>query len=184
MYFENLDGPTRAAMVEELERDLTQETLYLSPRLSETGLESYEHLLRQAIENYDDQWLAHQLRLHGCISLQERRRNPRGGYTLAKTPNNAAETLAEGEFNRFYIRGLCIRALRDGISEVEVCRGKMVANPRPQSTMLIGRRISAQSLLNDLRQATGIEPALGVPPGPNSGLTVRLPLASGDSKPI
>jgi hypothetical protein len=55
----------------------------------------------------------------------------------------------------------------------EVYRGKDVQNPRPESQALIGRRLPAQSLLDDLRTAQGVEPALGLPPGPNSGLTVR-----------
>jgi hypothetical protein len=83
--------------------------------------------------------------------------------------------LAEGEFNRYYCRGLCQRALEVGIEEVEVYRAKAVTTPRPESQRLIGRRLSARSLLNDLRTSQGVEPALGVPPGPNSGLSVRLP---------
>jgi len=37
---------------------------------------------------------------------------------------NAHEMLAEGEFNRFYIRALCARAIEDGLPEVTVYRAK------------------------------------------------------------
>lgn len=103
----------------------------------------------------------------------EQRRKPKGGFTTARVPFNAHETLAEGEFNRFYARGLCACVLAEGGSEVEVYRGKIVTSPRPESEAMIGQHLSAQQLLEDLRTAQGVEPALGLPPGPNSGLTVR-----------
>jgi hypothetical protein len=90
-------------------------------------------------------------------------------------PYTAAETLAEGEFNRLYARGLCIRAIRENITEVEVYRGKTVMHPRSESEFLIGRRFSPTELLNDLRNSKGVEPALGIPPGPNSGITIKIP---------
>ena len=84
--------------------------------------------------------------------------------------------LAEGEFNRFYIRGLCLRAIELGIGEVAVYRAKYVESPRPESDYLIGQRLPAASLLEDLRIHSGEEePYLKVPGGPNSGLSVHLP---------
>jgi hypothetical protein len=90
-------------------------------------------------------------------------------------PATAPETLAEGEFNRFYIRGLCVRALAEGITELVIYRAKQVENPRSESTAKIGLKISAQALLTDLRANPGVDTALGLPPGPNSGLSVKLP---------
>src|SRR5450756_626044 len=107
------------------------------------------------------------------MNAQEQRRTPSGGVTTAKVPANAPEMLAEGEFNRLYARGLCENVLACGGSEVDVCRGKEVGNPRPQSQAMIGRLIPAKELLDDLRSSQGVEPALGLPPGPNSGITVR-----------
>jgi len=89
--------------------------------------------------------------------------------------SNAHTMLAEGQFNTFYIRGLCVRAKADGISEVVVYRAKDVQNPRPESVQKIGQRVSVDALLADLRQNKGIDSALGLPPGPNSGLSVHLP---------
>lgn len=37
---------------------------------------------------------------------------------------------------------------------------------------MIGKLITAEQLLQDLRTHPGVEPAMGLPPGPNSGLTV------------
>ena len=93
---------------------------------------------------------------------------------MARVPRTAPDTLAEGEFNRFYVRGLCARALEENVTEVQVYRGKSVRNPRPESRAMIGKVLLARDLLEDLRRSQGVEPALGLPTGPNSGLTIRL----------
>ena len=89
--------------------------------------------------------------------------------------SNAHQMLAEGEFNRFYIRALCVRASEDNNVEVIVYRAKAVENARSASQQMIGQRMSAEALLHDLRSSPGVDTALGLPPGPNSGLSVRLP---------
>ncbi|MEM5808228.1 MAG: hypothetical protein QW818_03795 [Candidatus Aenigmatarchaeota archaeon] len=135
----------------------------------------WSELLKEAIIGHNDDWLATQLNVRGCMKSHEERRLRSGKITVAKVPVSAPETLAEGEFNRFYARGLCARAIAEGISEVVVYRGKQVQQPRPESQAMIGRRIDPTALLEDLRKSQGVEPALGIPPGPNSGLTVCLP---------
>lgn len=175
LQLENLDERTRAFMLRELERDITGDTLYVSPRLSERGKDDYAALLRDAIEAGDDVLLADSLRSGGRIRATEERRKPKGGFTTAKVPVTAPETLAEGEFNRFYARGLCLRALDDKIADVIVYRAKAVRDPRPESEAMIGKRMSASALLDDLRTHVGMDTALGLPPGPNSGLSARLP---------
>jgi hypothetical protein len=84
--------------------------------------------------------------------------------------------LAESEFNRYYIRALARRAIEDGIPELVVYRAKPVTTPRPESEARIETSLVPQELLEDLRSHTGDErPSLGVPSGPNSGLSVRIP---------
>lgn len=175
LQLENLDDRTRRFMLDEVAHDVAQGKLYISPRLNALGRKEYEGLLRQAIESGDDKSLANALRLHGCFETHEPRQKPKGGTIMARVPVIAPETLAEGEFNRFYARGLCHRALADGISELVICRVKEVSNPRPESEAMIGARINAEALLEDLRTHIGVDTALHVPPGPNSGLSVRLP---------
>jgi hypothetical protein len=168
----NLDDKTREFMFNELEKDVTLNKLYISPRLNVEGRRDYEQLLRSAIQNGDDISLAHSL--SGLFNEYEQRAKPSGGYTTAKVPITAPETLAEGEFNRFYCRGVCRRAIEEGFEEVEVYRAKDVHDPRPQSQVLVGSKLKADKLLNDLRTNIGVDTALGVPAGPNSGLSIRL----------
>jgi hypothetical protein len=102
-------------------------------------------------------------------------RNTKNGVTWAKVPVTAPETLAEGEFNRFYARGLCRRAIDEGKPKVQVYRAKQVVNARSESEALLGQSLPADKLLEDLRASVGTDTALGLPPGPNSGLSIRLP---------
>ena len=173
--YEHLDDRTRQSMEKEVDLDISRGVLYISSRLNPQGIEKYPLLLKEAIQSHEDSWFADELRCTNCMNATEERRKRGGGFSTVRVPITAPDTLAEGEFNRFYVRGLCVRAQEDGLAEVIVCRGKQVSQPRPESDAMIGKQISAKMLLEDLRKSQGVEPALGLPPGPNSGLTVRLP---------
>ena len=171
----NLDEKTRRFMLEEFEYDVVNDQLYISPRLNPEGRSAYLGLFKEAAETQDDSWLAQQLRFGGMMNPMEQRRKPKGGYIMVRVPVTAPDTLAEGEFNRFYIRGLCRRAIEEGIAALEIYRAKPVMQPRPDSQAKIGTKIDAKALLNDLRTNIGVDTALGLPPGPNSGLSIKLP---------
>jgi len=171
----NLDERTRVLMIAEIERDIDENTLFISDNLSPQGKAEYPELLRAAARSGSDATLG--AAILGRLNPYEKPRPLKSGG-FSKPPEmrkNAHEMLAEGEFNRFYIRGLCLRAIEDGIPELIVYRAKAVENPRPMSQQKIGQRILAEALLRDLRINPGVETALGLPPGPNSGLSAQLP---------
>lgn len=171
--FTHLDDRTRALMLEEIDRDIASGTLYLSDNLSPAGRDAFPALLRSAAQAGDDTTLAASLR--SCLNSHEKPRKLKSGYSKPPIMRaNAHEMLAEGEFNRFYIRAICRRALEDGIEQVVIYRAKAVDNPRSASEARTGQTISTQQLLDDLRSHPGVDSALGLPPGPNSGLCVRL----------
>jgi hypothetical protein len=170
----DLNEQTRQFMLEEIERDIANDKLYLSPRLSDRGLVDYPNLIREAARGYDDDWLAENLRGNGRLNTHEQRRT-KSGVIMAQVPVTAPETLSEGEFNRFYVRGLCRVAINSGIAALEVYRAKAVMVARSASEAMIGSRIDPQALLEDLRVHQGVDTALGLPPGPNSGLSIKLP---------
>jgi hypothetical protein len=172
MKLENLES-VRALMLEELEYDVSKDILYRSERLTDHGFTEYPELMRQAIASHDEQWLAHEINRRDLLKSHEIRNTKRGQIT-AKVPVTAAHTLAEGEFNRYYIRAVCRMSLERGQTTVEVYRAKEVEQPRPESQRRIGALLRADAVLEDLRDKSSVDAVLGVPAGPNSGLSVRL----------
>jgi hypothetical protein len=157
-----------------LERDEREGRVYRSPRLNEEGQRQYVSLFREAIEHHDGEWLAAEIQRRGLLKTYEDRRKPSGGVSQVRVPVTAAQTLGAGEFNRFYCRGLCLRATETA-SLVQVCRALEVRQPRPESQARIGVFLEPEAVLEDLRTSVAVEPAFGVPAGPNSGLSLRLP---------
>jgi hypothetical protein len=170
----NLDSVTRQFMREEIDFDKEQSNFYLSNYLSPQGKQQWPTLLEESIQ-HDDSWLEREIIRRELLAQYHTRRTPSGGTTQARVPVTAAQTLAEGEFNRLYVRGLSARAMASGIDYLEAYRARSSQNPRPESQAIIGRHFLAQSILQDLRANSGVESALGVPPGPNSGISVKLP---------
>src|ERR1700736_5858800 len=111
----NLDQMTRRYMLQEVDVDVRVGRLYFSRRLTQNGQAEYEALLRDAIEQYDAHWLAAPLKAGGRMDSPELSRSGGGAPIVKRTPFGDHETLAFGEFNRFYIRGLCARAVAEGI---------------------------------------------------------------------
>lgn len=170
--YENLDPVTRKYAVAEFDSDVERGALTISSRIRPTATEEYQSLLRQALAYYDDLWLED--RVEGLVVHFELRQTPSGSTTTAKLPSYAPRVLAEGDFNRYYMRGVCARAIDEGRGVVEVYRARLSAEPRPESEQLEGQRLDAAALLEELRTKygeLGEEPTLGKP---NSGLSVRL----------
>jgi hypothetical protein len=171
----HLDDRTRKLMLAEIEQDIASKKLYLSDNLSPQGRIEYAGLLKGATVNGNDETLAQELSTR--LNSHEKPRQLKSGE-LSKPPImrvNAHEMLAEGEFNRFYMRAICARVIEDGIKSVVVYRAKEVANARSASEEMLGKHMPPEALLQDLRTNPGVDTALGLPPGPNSGLCIRLP---------
>lgn len=167
---ESLSDALRPFMLRELEADVADGSLYLSPRLSPSGQAAFPDLLRKALESGNDAELARNLSQAGLFNATEIRQTKKKAIT-ANIPETAPVTLAEGEFNRFYIRGLCLRLVEAGGGEVQVYRARASSWARPESEALIGTTIDAEALLQDLRSHKGEAPTLL--PHVNSGLSVR-----------
>jgi hypothetical protein len=172
--FQNLDARTRDLMAHEVDRDIAEGSLYESVRLTAAGAASWEGLFRDACAAGDDASLAVALGAPGGPNIEAREPNTRSRTGDDKAvPYTAATTMAEGEFNRFYIRALCMRAIEDG-SALEIYRARPSENPDPDSEAKVGQVVDPATLLNDLRSHQGVATAFGLPPHPNSGLSVRL----------
>lgn len=169
--FKNLDARTRKYMLEELESDISAGTLYSSNRFSEAGDKAYPDLMREAIQNGDDASLAQALSASEYWKAEEPRTKPK--ITMADTPVTRAETFAEGQFNRYYTRGLCLRAIDDKVNALIIYRAKAVDKPRPDSEDTIGSQLDPQELLDG--QRARVTDAHKLAWKPNSGLSVHLP---------
>jgi len=169
--FKDLIDVTRAHMLDEANIKGAQVTEYYGRRLTQAGRAEWPELLREAIRAGTAETLTREVSRRGLIKLKEM--SHRNGVPYEKkVPSNAAELLAEGEFNRYYCRAVCLRAIAEG-RMVKVYRGRNSANPRPESEEWIGKLVDPKALLEDLRTNVGGEPALGLP-SVNSGLTVCL----------
>jgi hypothetical protein len=100
----NLDDNIRKLMLDEIDADTAAGTLYTGRYLSERGEQDYPHLLKDAVLARDDFWLADELRKSGRMNATAERHNRSGSISTVRVPVTAPEMLAEGEFNRFYLR--------------------------------------------------------------------------------
>lgn len=171
----NLDGRTRQYMQKELEYDLARQQLHISPYLSGQGIHDFTNLLREAIGKGSEETLAEALSEKRRIARTAHRQQPQGGFHIVSVPANAAEMIANDAFNRYYIRALCCRAIEEGIKHLVVYRARPVQMPRSRSEELVETAVDPTQLLKDLRRHTGEDTDLGIPGGPNSGLSVHFP---------
>ncbi len=165
--FENLDDDTRELMLSEIRNDIEQENLYISERLTDLGKENYASFLLDAAKDGDEETF--QILLDSGIHFNStflRQGNP------VKMPSNASQLLAQSEFNRYYIRAICLKAIMNNIVNVEIYRARQSSRSRPESEAKIGQFLSAKELLEDLRISIGIEPR--ILPEVNSGLSVKI----------
>jgi hypothetical protein len=161
-------------MLSELEIDVAAGTLYLSPQLSEEGLRLYCRLLRAAVLSGTDASFAEALSTGEAVRPPSRWQHPRE-VSPDEALADVTVRLAEREFHRFYIRGLCRRALDQGVETLVIYRARPADPGRAPSDAMIGVRIDASSLLEDLRVTFRSLPPHGLPQCRDPGLSVRLP---------
>lgn len=178
LFMHHLDARTRVLMHDEVQHDIAAGSLYLSRRLTDPGRMTYVPTLLDAVARGDAGTFATAIQRGRLIKTHEESHSRRGMPFIKAVPHDAHLTLAEGEFHRFYLRGLSRRAVQDGIEHLEIFRAKVVTVPRWDSEARIGKCVAASALLADLRANPGVDLALGVPNGPNSGLSARLPANS------
>lgn len=149
--FKKLDEKTRKFMLQGIALAEKSDNIYFSLRFNEIGLKNWVNLLKQAARDHDERWLAHQLEVIGALRELETKSKPKGGQTIAHVPDRAVETLADGQFNRFYMIAICLRALEEGKTCVMIYRAKQRSTTRQESVKLVGTSRDINSLLQELR---------------------------------
>lgn len=169
--FANLDSETRKFMQEEITSAHRDGNLYFSKRFAPSAKDAWPELLMEAASSHDEHWLGWCIESLGLMVGVEGSRTPSGGYTIKHVPSTAAETLAEGQFNRYYILGVCRRAVGEK-RNVVVYRAKAVSAPRPESDAMVGRHLDPATVIESLRSVqSSLKSELLKP---NSGLSVCL----------
>ncbi len=163
----NLDDETRNLMLQEINADIGKGVLYLSDRLNDLGKEKYKLYLIDAVASKDEEELEKIL----DIVIHFNPTYLRQGKSV-KMPTNASTILSQSEFNRYYIRAICLKAISNDIEQIEIYRARESGWSRSESEAKIGTFISAKDLLEDLRNSIGTEPKLF--PEINSGLCIKL----------
>lgn len=162
----------REFMISEIETDISKGLLYISDRLNSEGKEQYPIKLLEAAKSMNTDEFINSFGLENFNSHYPRK--TKTGFTQAKMPYNANSQLCGGEFNRFYIRAVCLKAINLGKKNITVYRARPSDNPRIESLKIEGKEFNAEELLKDLRTNIGVDTALGLPPGPNSGMSAHL----------
>lgn len=172
LQYESLDPVTRRYALAELDADLESDKFHISDRLRPTAIQEYKHFIREAIRYYDDRWLEE----HASDLLVdfEHRRTRSGGQTTAKIPEMAARMMAEGDFNRYYMRGVALRAVDEGREVVQVYRARLSIEPRRESAQLEGHRLPARKVLAYLRGEQSGNADVTALGRTNSGLSIKL----------
>lgn len=170
--FIDLDETTRKYMLEAIEEAEQNNNIYFSPRFNDAGRQQWLSLLKEAAADYNEHWLAYQLDENEMMSGIEVAKKPTGGYSIKHVPSTAAQTQAEGQFNRFYMLGLAKRARAEGIPYLLIYRARESMEPRPESEEVIGRRVPVDEVEAQLEEVErGFNEGLLKP---NSGLSLRL----------
>jgi hypothetical protein len=170
---ENQDTRTRWLMINELDNDARAGRLYDSPLLTKVGREDYPSLLRDAILNRDEEWLAGELLKEGRVARSEL--VGQGDMEREILPETVKVLVAQ-EFNRLYCRAICRRAIEQRAPYVQVYRAEEVPSPCPEvlQTVLHSNHDPAD-MLGSLRKCDSLEATLSLPNRQRSGLSLRLP---------
>lgn len=171
--FVDLNKTTRSFMLEAIEEAQQTDNIYYSTRLNESGKKQWLSLLKQAAIEYNENWLSFKLEENQLLSIIEGAQKHSGGDTIKHVPHTAAETLAEGQFNRFYILGLCKLAKFKNIDYLIMYRAKKSRNPQPESESLINTTISIDEVEKQLKDTQASFKSKLIQP--NSGISLKLP---------
>jgi hypothetical protein len=154
----------RNLMLEEFEQDVKEDKLFISNLLNPGSRDKYIYLFSEAILKGDDSSLARTILINGLLNDKISQRDYTGKVKIMKTPKDAHITLAEEEFNRFYMRGVCKAAASQGKSV------KVYMHDKPEFKQIT---LDPVRVLGDLRKHIEIYKALKVPYG-SDGASLQI----------
>ena len=167
-HFPDLDEQTRLNMLSELEFDIRTGLFYEPVSMTASGMMSYKKLLKECFEKGSPETLQQKLT---SSFFRETDRNGR------KIPSNIREMVAFSDFNRYYVRAMLLRAIRED-KNLTVYRAKQSMNERKESSTILNKVYSDKrqmlqmlELFRDYRKLFSTKHELLQP---NSGLSLRF----------
>lgn len=167
--FLDLNNEIRNAMKEEVLFDVNEGILSKSTRFTDEGNSRYSDILLKNIENGDEETLSQEL--IWFFKTKEISHDKKGNIIEKDVPFDVNEVFAKTEFNRFYMRGLCVFALKNN-KGLQIYRAKESQNHRVESDNLLGSKIeNTQEALTTLRDNKNYYNFIAKP---NSGLSLKF----------
>ncbi|MDB5798230.1 MAG: hypothetical protein JWP36_2132 [Paucimonas sp.] len=168
LVYRELDREIRSAMLAELELDIDNARLLPNPLLGAQAQQAWPALLVRAFSSESEAWLAHTLLEQGLVAQDANGEQ----LQLFRPSISAHDMLAQVEFNRFYCRAVCQRAIDTGAA-VSVYRAGFSSEGLNIASDAVGRKFAARPTLHSLRVSICLEYALGLPGGYGAGLSLR-----------
>ncbi len=169
-YFPDLDEKTRQCMISELELDMAKGLFYAPLSMTSSYLLSYRRLLKDCCQNGTPETLQKKLT---PAFFRQKDMNGR------KISANISQMVAFSDFNRYYMRAMLLRAIREN-KKLFIYRAKQSENERKESCASFNKVYSDKmqmqqmlELFRDHRRLFGLknQPELLKP---NSGLSLRF----------
>jgi len=157
-------------MVSEIELDISKGLFYEPKSMTTPYLLTYRRLLKECSQNGTPETLQKKL-IPAFFSQKDR--NGR------KISANILQMVAFSDFNRYYVRAMLLRAIREN-KNLSVYRAKQAENVRKESCTILNKiysdktqMVQMHELFRDYRRLFGlsIQPDLLKP---NSGLSLRF----------
>jgi len=178
------DADVRAAMVHHwraemasLSQSLARDAWPFGRTLSDAGWAVYLEVMPVALLEHDDAWLWR------CLLDQqlwiERVHYERLGQSASARVNipASAATLAVGEFNTAYVRGLAAVLLDHGVETCTVHRAGGAVEPRSECALLEGQAVRVQTIIDGHRASYFPPPGrdgVPAPVGPGCHHSIRM----------
>jgi hypothetical protein len=177
-HFEQLDEETRASMLGEFENEQGGNNPYFRKNLSNTGRIEFRHAMVEAIKYGNEATLT--IALENGTYWNPTEEYERNGVIRDRNVNirQAAERLANTEFNTWYVRGLSKLGMDAGIGECEVYRASEPKWSPADCSQHEGAILNVADVCQGHRAKYWPEPGnasvLSVPFGPGCHHTIRL----------
>ena len=162
--FLNLNEGIRRLMLSEVQHDNARRKFFFSPRFNANGRKIYMDALKAALTSGSEETLQAALEDGENFNMWEAQGK--------KVSNNIAANFAQSEFNHYYVRAICAKAIELKKPTVEVYRAYPTASKKHKSDLKIGIHIKPERLLEDMRKNVG-SPST-VLPELTAGLSIKL----------